>query len=80
MTRHRVNVGATVPDTGSVRSSANVIVTWDPATPLADIEESIKQAARDAIRRARVVARIQSGGMLSPDPSTPRQIAPAVPS
>ncbi len=60
MSRSRVNAGATVPDTGSARSSANVIVTWDAATPIADVEESIKEAARAAIRRARVVARIET--------------------
>lgn len=58
MSRKRVNAAAVVPETGPARSSANVIVTWDPATPLADVEESIKAAARAAVQRARVVARI----------------------
>ena len=60
VTRSRVHTSATVPDTGSRRSSASMIVTWDPDADLADVEESIKQAARSAITRARVVHRIES--------------------
>lgn len=52
MTAGRVHVRG---NTGQV--NANLIVTWPPGTPVADVEEAIKQAARDAIRRARTTTR-----------------------
>lgn len=61
--RPRANVSATVPGTGRVNATANVIATWDPDAPLADVEEAIKQAARSAIARARVVHRIDVGAL-----------------
>lgn len=55
MTRGRINVAATVPDTGASKVSANVIVIWDDGTPVGDIEEAIKAAARKAVLRVREV-------------------------
>lgn len=34
-------------------ASVSVIATWPDGTAIADIEEAVKAAARDAIRRAR---------------------------
>lgn len=59
MSRPRANVSATVPGTGRVNATANVIATWDDGAPVEYIEEAIKQAARDAIRRVREVTRIE---------------------
>lgn len=52
MTAGRVHAGH---DLGG--AIASVIVTWPEDTAIGDIEESIKAAARDAIRRARVATR-----------------------
>lgn len=38
-------------------AAASVIATWPAGTAIADIEEAVKQAARDAIRRARTATR-----------------------
>jgi len=38
-------------------AAASVITTWPADTAIADIEEAIKAAARDAIRRARAATR-----------------------
>jgi hypothetical protein len=51
-----------------VNASANVVVTWDPGTPLADVEEAIKDAARMAVRKARVAHRIERA---DPKPQPP---------
>lgn len=55
MTRGRINAHASVPDTGASKVSANVIVVWDDAAPLVDLEAAIKEAARKAIYRVRTV-------------------------
>ncbi len=56
MNRGRIHVGVTVPETGSSRVQANVIVVWDPDAALADQEHAIKEAAKAAITRVRQVA------------------------
>lgn len=53
LSRPRHHSSATVPDRGSLRAYADVLVTWDVGTPLADIEEAIKEAAREAVHRVR---------------------------
>lgn len=55
MTRGRISVAETVPESGSLRANAHLIVTWDESTDPRDVEEAIKQSARSAIRRHRDV-------------------------
>lgn len=48
MSGGRVHVGEALGG-----AMVSVIATWPEGTAIADIEEAVKKAARDAIRRAR---------------------------
>ncbi len=56
MNRGRINAGTMVPNSGSERVNANVIVTWDDGATLADQEHAIKEAAKLALTRVRDIA------------------------
>lgn len=64
MTRNRIHVAATVPETGAYVAAANLIVTWDSSA--SDAEEAIKEAAREAVHRVR-----EAHSPLGPPPGPP---------